>query len=184
MVEFYIAQGISVLTTLTAVITMQMKKMRNILLGQITANILTASTYFLLGGFSGAGICLIAIVQSIVMFFYERKEKQPHFAIILLFILLYVACSIVYYNSFIDVFSASAAVFFAISITRSKASSSRLWYAFNPLCWVIYDAHTKAYGNLIMHSATFIFTFIAMIRVDGIFKRSQQNSEEPSSNEE
>ena len=73
MVEFYIAQGISVLTALTAVITMQMKKMRNILLGQITANILTASTYFLLGGFSGAGICLIAIVKSIVMFFYERK---------------------------------------------------------------------------------------------------------------
>ena len=118
------------------------------------------------------------------MFFYERKEKQPHFAVILLFILLYVACSIVYCNSFIDVFSAAAAVFFAISITRSKASSSRLWYVFNPLCWVIYDVYTKAYGTLIMHASIFVFTFIAMIRVDGIFNKRQQNSEEPSSNEE
>lgn len=176
MIEFYIAQGISVLTALTAIVTMQMKNMKGILLGQITANLLTASTYFLLGGFSGAGICLIAIVQSVVMFFYERKEKKPHLVVILLFILLYITCSIVYFKSFIDIFSALAAVFFAVSITRTKASSSRFWYVFNPLCWVVYDVYTRAYGNLIMHAVIFLSTFVAMIRIDGVFRRKHQDA--------
>ena len=52
---FYLAQGISVLTALTAMVMMQFKSMKKILAGQIIANLLTASTYFLLGGFSGAG---------------------------------------------------------------------------------------------------------------------------------
>jgi hypothetical protein len=45
------------LTGVVAVVMMQFKDMRKILIGQILANLLTASTYFLLGGFSGAGIC-------------------------------------------------------------------------------------------------------------------------------
>ena len=74
--EFYIAQGISVLTALTAVLMMQFKSMKLILLGQIVANLLAASTYFLLDGLSGAGICFLAIAHTIVMFFYNRKNKH------------------------------------------------------------------------------------------------------------
>ena len=69
--EFYIAQAISILTALIAIASMQMKTMKSILITQITANLLAASTYFLLGGFSGAGISLIAIIQLIVMYFYK-----------------------------------------------------------------------------------------------------------------
>ena len=85
--EFYLAQGISVLTGIVAVVMMQFKDMRKILIGQILANLLTASTYFLLGGFSGAGICLIAIVQTVTMFLYNLKERPPHRAVSALFIL-------------------------------------------------------------------------------------------------
>ena len=77
-VSFYVAQGISVLTCLVAIVMMQCKSMTKILIGQITANLLTASTYFLLGGFSGAGICFIAIIQSVVMFLYSIKKIPPH----------------------------------------------------------------------------------------------------------
>jgi len=177
--EFYIAQGISVLTALTAIITMQLKNMKGILIGQILSNLFTASTYFLLGGFSGAGICLLAIVQAVVMFFYNQKEKKPHLAVIVVFILLYIACSVIYYEHFIDIFSALAAVCYAMSITQTTAKGSRLWYVFNPLFWVVYDVYTHAYGNLIMHATIFVSTAIALIRTDKIFSRRQtQNAPE------
>ena len=172
--EFYIAQGISVLTALTAVIGMQMKNMKGILLSQIIANFLTASTYFLLGGFSGAGICLIAILQAIIMFLYDRKQKSPPLAVIILFIMLYIGCSVVYYKHFIDVFSATAAVCYAMSITQRNPKIARLWYVFNPLFWMIYDLYTRAYGNFIMHTSIFISTAVALIRVDRIFKKKPQ----------
>lgn len=66
-----------------------------ILLGQITVNLLAASTFFLFGGLSGAWICFVAIVQTIVMFFYNRKNKLPHISITILFILLYIGCVII-----------------------------------------------------------------------------------------
>ncbi len=170
---FYIAQGISVLTALTAVLTMQFKNMKWILLGQITANLLTGVTYFLLGGLSGAGICIIAILQTAIMFLYDRKNTEPHLAVIIGFVALYLACSAYYYKSPIDIVSAMGAICFALSVTRKKASTARLWYVFNPLLWMIYDVYTDAYANLIMHLVVFLSTFIAMIRIDHIFKRKR-----------
>ena len=118
--DFYIAQGISVLTAAVAIVMMQFKNMRLILLGQILANLLTAFTYFLLGGFSGAGICFIAIVQSVVMFFYNKKGKKTHLPVILGFVLLYIACSAYYFGSVIDIFSALAAVALLSALCRQN----------------------------------------------------------------
>ena len=175
--EFYIAQGISVLTALTAVLMMQFKSMKLILLGQIVANLLAASTYFLLDGLSGAGICFLAIAHTIVMFFYNRKNKQPHISITIIFILLYIACSIYYFKSIIDIFSALAAICFAMSITQKEPAKSRLWYSFNPICWLIYSIFCRAYANCIMYCVIITSTFMAMVRVDGILKPKQKKED-------
>lgn len=164
--EFYVAQGISILTGIVAVVMMQFKDMKKILAGQILANLLTAATYLLLGGFSGAGICLIAIVQTLTMFVYSLKNTPPHKAVIALFVLLYIACSAFYFRSAVDLFSALAAVCYAFSVVQTKSSASRLWYLFNPLSWLIYDLFTKAYGNFILHVVIFFSTLFAILRND------------------
>lgn len=164
--EFYIAQAISVLNGILAVIMMQFKSMKKILIFQIICNLLTAVSYALLGGLSGAGICIIAIVQTITMFIYNIKKVPPHKIVIIAFVALYIGCSAFYFKSFIDIFSALAAVCFAISVVQTKAALSRLWYLFNPLCWLIYDIYTKAYGNLALHLVVFVSTFIGIIRND------------------
>ena len=164
--EFYVAQGISVLTGVVAVVMMQFKEMKHILAGQILANLLTASTYFLLGGFSGAGINLIAIVQTVVMFVYSLKKIPPKKWVIAVFILLYAVCSAIYYRSPVDLFSGGAAICYAFSVVQTKASLSRLWYLFNPLCWLVYDLFTAAYGNFILHVIIFSTTLLAILRRD------------------
>lgn len=164
--EFYIAQAISIINGVLAVIMMQFKSMRKILIFQIICNLLAALSYFLLGGFSGAGICVIAIVQSVLMFIYNIKKVPPHKPVIVVFILLYIGCSAFYYKSVIDIFSALAAVCFAVSIVQTKPSRSRLWYLFNPLSWLAYDIFTLAYGNLFLHLVVFISTLVAIIRND------------------
>ena len=168
--EFYIAQVISIFTTIVAVAFLQCKNMKWILLGQLTANLLTGLTYFLLGGFSGAGICLLAILQSIVMFIFSQKKLSPPIWVIIIFVTLYLACSILYYQSIIDIFSALAAVLFCLSIVQTDAKKSRLWYVFNPICWLIYSVFCKAYLNCITYSIILISTLVAMVRVDGMFR--------------
>ena len=163
---FYIAQGISVLTCIVAILMMQWKTMTKILMGQIAANLLTASTYFLLGGFSGAGICLIAILQSVVMFCYSLKKIPPHRWVIGVFLALYGACSAVCYRSPGAILSALAAICIAMSVVQTKPSLSRLWYVFNPLFWLCYDILTCAVGNFVLHLVVFVATLFAIFRND------------------
>ena len=164
--EFYIAQGISILTGVVAVVMMQFKEMKQVLLGQILANLLTASTYLLLDGFSGAGICIVAIVQSVTMFIFNLKKTPPQRGVIGAFIALYAACSAYYYRSPVDLFSGAAAICYAFSVVQTKTSASRLWYLFNPLCWLIYDLFTRAYGNFLLHIVIFFSTLFAILKND------------------
>lgn len=164
MDPFYIAQGISVLTAAAAILSLQCKSMKGMIACQIASNLFTATSYYLLDGMSGAGICLIAIVQAIVMSIYSIKERKPDLPVLLIFIALYIGCSALYFKTVFDIFSGLAAVCFAISIAQKKTGNMRLWYTGCMLCWIVYDVVTKAYGNLVVHLAVLISGFVAMIR--------------------
>jgi len=164
--NFYLIQGISILTTIAAIWSMQFKSMKGILLSKMVVNLLCASSYFFLDGFSGAGICLVAIVQSIVLYFYNVKNKETPLWVIIAFILAYIACSVVYYTAPVDLISSIAAVCFAISLVQKSPTASRLWYSLNPFLWIFYDIPTRAYGNLVMHVIIFVVAVVTIIRLD------------------
>ena len=170
----WIAQGISVLTGILAIIMMQMKNMKTILFFQIVVNLTASLNYLLLGGDSGAFISLLAIIQSIVMFIFNMRKKKPHIAIIIAFALCYVSISI--YNiiaseEYFGILPALAAICFCISLVQEKPSLFRIWGTLNPSCWLIYDLMTGSYVMFCVHLGILISTFVAMVRLDGIFRR-------------
>lgn len=168
-----VAYSFSLVTAILAIIMVQFRGMALILIGHITTNLLTALSYFFVGGWSGSAICFTAIVQCIIMFLYERKKKEPPLFIIILFIAAFITCSIILYSSIFDIFSAAAAVGFAVSVGQSKPFYSRIYYSMAMIFWVVYDISCQQYANLIMHAVIFISTVVAMIRVDGIFRKKQ-----------
>ena len=172
--EYYIAQLISILTALFAVLSMQMKKMKYVLITQILANLLAASTYLLLNGFSGAGISLIAILQLVVVYIYNVKKVEVHKPVIGIFIGLYAIFSIVNYKTIIDFFPFLAALCFALGISQKEAKSFRVFGIINPLCWLVYDIFTHAYVNVLIRVAIFISSLVAMIRLDGLLKKKNK----------
>ena len=169
--EFYIAQGISIITTIIAVTRLQAKNMKGMLVGHITTNVLAGSTYFLLNSFSGAGISFIAIAQSIAMYIFNRKNIPPPKWLIGFFLMLYIGTSALSFKTIFDLFPAIAALCFAVSISVQKPLISRLWFIFNPALWVIYDFYAKAYVNAVMHFIILLSTIVALVRVDKIFAK-------------
>jgi hypothetical protein len=165
-VAFWIAQSISVVTTLIAILCMQLKKMNMILLCQITSNFLAGLTYLLLGGISGLGISIIAVVQSVIMYFYGKKGKSPHPIVTVAFCASYFACSLLVYQSIFDILPAAAAVFFALSVAQKKPSNYRIFAAINPIFWIAYDIYTLAYVYILMHSGILISAVVGIIRLD------------------
>lgn len=171
--SFYIAQSISVIAGILAIIMMQLKNMKSILLFEIIVNLVGSLNYLLLGGNSGAVISLLAIVQTVVMYIFTLKKKEPHISVIVLFILAYLGGSL--YNiissaKLIEILPALAAICFALSVIQKKPSLFRIWGTLNPLFWMPYDIITRSYVMFIVHFGIFTSSLIGMIRYDGFLR--------------
>ena len=176
-IAFYIAQGISIITGILAVIMMQLKSMRSVLIFQIIVNITTLSNYFLLGGNTGVLVSVLAIVQSVVMFLYNRRGVKPGTAVVVAFVLAYAGCSaynIAATGALIELLPALAAICFSISLVQQKPSIFRIWGALNPLLWAGYDIYTRSYVLFCVHFGILVSTLVAMVRVDGILRSRRQ----------
>ena len=175
---FYVAQGISIITAILSVILMQLKSMRKILVFQIIVNTTTLLNYFLLGGDTGVLVSVLAIIQSVVMFAYNRRDLKPHMAVIVAFVLAYAGCSA--YNisvtgELIELLPALAAICFSVSLVQQNPFAFRVCYLLNPLLWAGYDLYTRSYVLFFVHIGILISVVVAMIRVDDILKLKKRH---------
>lgn len=169
---FYVAQGVSIFTGVLAIVMMQLKNMKTILLFQIIVNLTASLNYLLLGGDSGAFISLLAIIQSIVMFIYNTKKKKPHLMVVIAFIAAYASISgynMISSGELMGIFPAFAAVCFSISLVQEKPSVFRVWGFLNPTFWLPYDLFTRSYVMFAVHFGIALSSVIAMVRLDGFF---------------
>ena len=71
---FLIAQIAGGLSTVTALLCVQAKEAKMILLGQFICNLLSAACYGLLGSFSGAWVCILATIHTLLISLVNRNE--------------------------------------------------------------------------------------------------------------
>ena len=176
---FWIAQGISVVTGILAILMMQLKNMKLILFFQIVVNFIASTNYLLMEGDTGMIVSLVAVLQSVVMYFYNKKQIKPHIPVTVAFISVYVGCSI--YNIVtkldpMEVLPAIAAFCFSMSLVQKKPSVFRIWGALNPVFWLPYDLYTSSYVMFLVHFGIFMSSVIGMIRLDGYFKRGKADT--------
>ena len=175
---FWIAQGISFITAFAAIFALQLKSMRAILICQIAANLLSSSTYLLLGGISGAGVGLIAAVQAIIIFFLKQKKIEPRFWMSLVFIAMFVGYMLWSYKSPVDLLPMGAAVFYSLSISQKKPFLYRIYGTVNPTFWLVYDVFTLAIVSFLMHAGILISGIVGIIRLDILGRKKAKASEE------
>ncbi len=163
---FVIAQAIGPVTTVLSVLSAQMKNITAILMTELLANLLIALSYILLGGLSGSYICLIACVQALVSFIYAKKKTEVPKIVTGVFILCFLASSVISYKTPMDILPAICAVAFALSLSQSSAKGYRIFMTINTVLWIIYDISISAWGMIITHGLLLVSLIIAMIRQD------------------
>ena len=174
--EFWIAQGISVVTGILAIIMMQLKNMKVILAFQITVNLIASTNYLLMDGDTGMIVSLVAVLHSVVMYFYNTKNVTPHIPVTVGFILVYLGCAA--YNLIVthdpmEILPAIAAFCFSMCLVQKKPSVFRIWGALNPSFWLAYDLYTGSYVMFLVHAGILISSIIGMIRLDGYFRKKK-----------
>ena len=165
---FYAAQIIGVLTTVIVVVAAQLKNMKLILLCQLCANLMVAISSGMLGGLSGAWLCSVAAVQTVMFYFLDKRGMSPKTRkwVLWLFAAVYVIGTILVYRNWGDIVSCAGVLLYLLAITQSQSSKYRRYMCLNTLLWIIYDITILAFGSMIAHGVEFTSALIGIFRLD------------------
>jgi len=168
--SFFIAQLLGIFSTVCAIFCVQAKTAGGILLGQFLANSFSGLSYGLLGSLSGAWVCILAAVHSVVISLLNRGTKERRKKLILpisvFFAIAYVAGSVLTYSRWTDVISCTCALLFVLTIAQEEAGKMRSVMLFSMTLWVIFDIAVGAYTSIISHGSTIVSLLGAKLRLD------------------
>lgn len=167
---FLIAQICGILSTIAAILCVQARTSGGVLLGQILANGFSGLSYGLLGSLSGAWVCILAAVHSILISFLGKKDTSlrgkwvPVISVI--FAIAYVVGSVMTYSRWPDAISCICALLFVITIAQENAGKMRNVMLVSMSLWVVFDISVGAYTSIITHGATIVSILTAKMRLD------------------
>ena len=165
--DFIFSQICGLIVSVAAIVSMQLKNVKWILVCQLICNGIGALSYILLDGLSGCGIYLVALLQSIVFYIYRQgEEKDTPPWMVFIFIFSFIGCSIATYKTPTDIISAIAAMTCALSIAQKKPSGYRIFMLLNGIIWMVYDVSVCAYTMILSHIATTLSAMVGIIRLD------------------
>lgn len=139
------------------------KNMRLILLLVFFANAFVGTSYALTGALGGAATCGVGALQTIINYFFERKEKSIPKWLIVIYALTFSAVNLLVFRHVTDIIALLAALMFVMGISVKNGKKYRLWTLINTALWILYDLVTLSFGPLSTHSiqlATILFGMI------------------------
>lgn len=167
---FLMAQIMGVFSTISAIFCVQAKNAGGILLGQFLANSFSGISYGMLGSLSGAWICILAAVQSVLVSFLNKMEleKREKWVLVssLVFSAFYIIGGIAAYAQWPDILSCICALLFVVTIVQQDAGKMRNVMLISMTIWVIFDIAMGAYTNIITHASTIVSILTAKFRLD------------------
>ncbi len=137
--KYYIAQFLGVLVTLGVILTLQLKKKKQMLVVSVLVNALTAVNILLLDGFnSGVVVCLVAVLQLLISIWHEYKKTESGNAKKIFFLVLYATGGLLGYKIPLDLLSTVAAIFYMLAVFQKKEQNIRLMLLVNLSLWTVY----------------------------------------------
>lgn len=156
---------ISIFTTLFAVVGMQFKDMRVIIVSQMVANGLLAAQCIIGGTISAGGAVIVGTIQTAISFIFAAKHKRFPLWLTLVFIGAFTAVTVICFSSPFDIATGVAGWFFAVAMVQERSSICRACSLANVLLWLLYDFCVMPSGA-IPHVVILVCTVISVIRLD------------------
>ena len=167
---FLLAQIFGIFSTFAAILCVQASTAGGVLLGQILANGFSGLSYGLLGSLSGAWVCILAAVHSVLISVIRKLDESRKKKLILLvsvvFAIAYVVGSVVTFTRWPDAISCVCALLFVLTIAQEDASKMRNVMLVSMSLWVFFAISVGAYTNIITHASTIVSIITAKIRLD------------------
>ena len=160
------------LVLLTALISMQVKKMQYLVIFQCVSNLCVVAQYLLRGEFSAMGICTLGATLTLVIFFYDIKEKKVPKPITFAFIFAGIAVTVAVivmngtFNPKGDIVPLVAWVVFNVAMMQSKSWIARIFMTSNSALWLLHNVINFDLSLIITYTILVVTAIIGIIRLD------------------
>ena len=164
--KFLIAQILGIIGPSIKIISIQFKNKKNILLMFILVNLIIGIELALLDAYTGALVCFVAVIQTMINYIYVKKDKKlPNF-----FIVIYVIASLIVgiysYKELMDILTILCAMLYIASICQTKEKNIRIISFLNFVFWIIYNIYHMAYTDALFKIAFLVSNANAIYKYD------------------
>ncbi len=149
------------------------KNMKYILLLVFSANVLVATSYVLTGAFNGAASCFVGAAQTIINYFFERKNKPVPAWLIAMYAVAFIVVNLLVFTNAKDTIALVAALVFIIGICQKSGKQYRLWTLVNAGLWLLYDIVTLSFGPLTTHIVHLSTVIVGIVMHDRSVKTAK-----------
>ena len=139
------------------------KNMKLILLFVFSSNALVATSYVLTGAFTGAASCFVGSVQTIINYFFDRKNKQLPKWLLAAYALSFIVVNLLVFNRLTDLIALLGTLVFIAAISQKNGKQYRLWILINTLLWITYDLVSLSFGPLSTHLIQLTTIVVGMV---------------------
>lgn len=143
----------------------QQKSRKGLLLCKAITDLLWIIHYFLLGGYTGAIVTVVALAREIVFFRSDRRDKKGKI-VLACFLCISVVCSILTWGSVFSVFAMLGSLMSIVSFWLGEPRVSRIMAFPISICMLIYGVSNGSVAVLINEVLVMISSAAAIIKYD------------------
>ena len=161
---------LSLITTGMGLLEPFCKKMKTILLLNLSGNVLVGLNYLFSKSYSGIAICWVAAAGVFVNYQFTSKDKPIPRWIIGLHAAAFLFVNLLTFHAWYDTFALIASMLFVLSVAQNSAKYYRILFISNSVVWIFYDFLAGSYANLLTHIILAVATIGAIVYRDCIKK--------------
>lgn len=164
--EIIISQIFQIIKIIIQMVAVQFKDKKHILISFLLVNTFAAAGYLLLKAYTGLITCSIAIIQTLIQFIYDKRNKEVPKYFIFLYLFSSIIGGIFTYKTIIDILPILSFVMYTFSILQKDSKHVRIFTLLKLLLWIPYDGFKLAIASMIGRTITIVSTIVGMIRLD------------------
>ena len=131
-------------------------------------------SYSLLNGVMGIISCIISLFRNILFMFNEKKNIKNSNIVLIVFVIITIILTIVFYKSLIDIFPCIITLIGIYSFWNKNTKVTRIGNIIVGICSIIYAIPLKSWLLIVCQIYLIISTIIGFIKYD-INKREKNN---------
>lgn len=160
------------LVLVTALVSMQIKKMQYLVIWQCMSNVFVVLQLGLRGELSASGVCILGAIETFLIFLFNKREESFPRSLTVLFSIasINVALLVIYINGTFSIVSdlvpIAAAIVFNIAMATTRSSVARLLMLFNSMLWLLLNVIQFSPSLVITYSVLVVTTVVGIVRLD------------------